>query len=382
MLSLLYIFALVLSFLAFVNAQLPGNWPPVDKPPPVNDEWTKLVDMSQVPKAPISKVAGDCGATDNFCNWSCTTCVRTNTTDIIQCPGKTDWGLSFDDGPTEFTPPLLDYLNSQNVKLTFFVIGSRVIENPDTLKNEFAAGHQIGVHTWSHTALTTQSNEEIIAEIKWTELAIKTAIGVTPKYMRPPYGDVDDRVRSILSQLGYKIVIWDKDTNDWMSGEDKNFQVSWVEGNFTEWVKEDDPTGHISLEHDLYKPSAEQGPLVVPIVQGAGFTIKPVAQCVGDTQPYLESTNTGTTDTTTGSTTNTTTGSTTDTTTGSTTDTTAGSTTDTNSVVADGTQNLEPSSVVATSPTATTTSSAISHINNNNYLLSFVLFILGYFMVI
>jgi hypothetical protein len=84
----LYTFALVLSFLTFVNAQLPGNWPPVDKPPPVNDEWTKLVDMSQVPKAPISKVAGDCGANDNFCNWSCTQCVRTNTTDIIQCPGK------------------------------------------------------------------------------------------------------------------------------------------------------------------------------------------------------------------------------------------------------------------------------------------------------
>lgn len=191
--------------------------------------------------------------------------------------------------------------------------------------------------------------------------------------MRPPYGDVDDRVRAILSQLGYKVVIWDKDTNDWMSGEDKSFQVSWVEGNFTEWVKEDDTTGHISLEHDLYKQSAEQGPLVVPIVQGAGFTIKPVAQCVGDTQPYLESTNTGTTDTTTGSTT--------DTTTGATTDTTTGTTTDTSSIT-NGTQNLEPSSVAVTSPTATTTSSAISHINNNNYLLSFVLFILGYFMVI
>jgi hypothetical protein len=235
-------------------------------------------------------------------------------------------------------------------------------------------GHQIGVHTWSHTALTTQSNEEIIAEIKWTEFAIKQAIGVTPKYMRPPYGDVDDRVRAILSQLGYKVVIWDKDTNDWMSGEDKSFQVSWIEGNFTEWVKEDDPTGHISLEHDLYNQSATQAPSVVPIVQGAGFTIKPVAQCIGDTQPYVESTSTGTTDTTTGSTTDTTTGSTTDTTTSAATDIVPAGT--------DQIQNLQSSSADVTSPTATTTSSAISHMNYNNYLLSFVLFILGYFMVI
>jgi len=367
MLSLIYTFALVLSFLTFVNAQLPGNWPPVDKPPPVNDEWTKLVDMTKVPNAPISKKTGDCGNIDNFCNWSCSNCVRTNTTDIIQCPGNADWGLSFDDGPTEFTPPLLDYLNSQSIKLTFFVIGSRVIENPDTLKNEFQAGHQIGVHTWSHTALTTQTNEEIIAEIKWTELAIQTAIGVTPKYMRPPYGDVDDRVRAILSQLGYKIVIWDKDTNDWRSGEEKTFQISWVEGNFTEWVKENDPTGHISLEHDLYKQTAAQGPLVVPIVQGAGFTIKTVAQCTGDTQPYLESTPT--------------TGSTTDATTGSTTNTTTADTAPVPST--DGTQLPEPSSVSMATPTAdTTTSSAISRININNYLLSFVLFTFGYFMII
>src|SRR5581483_8683006 len=97
---------------------------------------------------------------------------------------------------------------------------------------------------------------------------------------------------------GYKVVIWDKDTNDWISGDDKTFQMSWVEGNFTEWVKENDPTGHISLEHDLYNQTAAQGPLVVPIVQGAGFTIKTVAECVGDTQPYLESTTAATTDNT------------------------------------------------------------------------------------
>lgn len=296
---MLLIYALVLSFLTItINAQsLTGNWPPLDTPPPTNAEWTALVDMTKVPDVPVVKTVGDnCDPKDTYCNWSCTNCVR-NATDIIECPSKTDWGLSFDDGPTEFTPSLLDFLDTQDFNLTFFVIGSRVYENPQTLQREVSSGHQIGVHTWSHTALTTQTNEEIIAEIKWTEAAIKQAVGVVPKYMRPPYGDVDDRVRAILSQLGYKIVIWDKDTNDWMSGSDPTFKMSWVEGNFTEWVKEDDPTGHVSLEHDLYNQTAAQAPLVVPIVQGAGFTIKPVWQCVGDTQAYQSNSTTATTTT-------------------------------------------------------------------------------------
>ena len=107
--------------------------------------------------------------------------------------------------------------------------------------------------------------------------------------MRPPYGDIDDRVRGIASQLGYKLVIWDKDSNDWRSAADKKFNLSWIEGNFTEWVKDDtSQTGHISLEHDLYEQTAARALKVVPILQGAGFNIKTVASCLGDSKPYVE----------------------------------------------------------------------------------------------
>lgn len=51
--------------------------------------------------------------------------------------------------------------------------------------------HQIAVHTWSHTALTTQTNEEIIAELGWSKKVIKDVLGVTPNMMRPPYGDIE-----------------------------------------------------------------------------------------------------------------------------------------------------------------------------------------------
>jgi hypothetical protein len=79
----LYVF--LFSLLIFtINAQLTGQWPKLDAPPPPKGEWTSLVDTSKVPDAPISKALGDCA--DNFCNWSCG-CIRADT-DIIQCPNK------------------------------------------------------------------------------------------------------------------------------------------------------------------------------------------------------------------------------------------------------------------------------------------------------
>ncbi|CAG8495567.1 4806_t:CDS:2, partial [Ambispora leptoticha] len=186
------------------------------------------------------------------------------------------------------TLPVLDFLESHGLKSTFSVIGSRVVEYPDILNRTYHAGHEIVVHTWSHTMLSTQTTEEIIAEIKWTEKAIKQVIGVTPKYMRPPYGDIDDRVRNIMKQLNYTPLLWDSDTLDWTSVGNPSFDLSWIEGNFTNWVKNTTWNyGHISLQHDLYQQTAAQIPPSIKIVQNAGFTIRPVVNCIGG-EPYRE----------------------------------------------------------------------------------------------
>src|SRR6201999_813087 len=96
-----------------------------------------------------------------------------------------------DDGPSFYTPNLLAYLNQQNILTTFFVVGSRAISFPATLQTEYMLGHQIAVHTWSHPFLTTQSNEQIIAEFGWTKQIIKDVTGVTPIFFRPPFGDIE-----------------------------------------------------------------------------------------------------------------------------------------------------------------------------------------------
>ena len=86
---------------------------------------------------------------------------------------------------------MVAYLDEQQIKSTFFVVGSRVISFPQTLQEEFMSGHQVAVHTWSHPYLTTLTNEQIIAELGWTRQAIRDVIGVSPSMMRPPYGDIE-----------------------------------------------------------------------------------------------------------------------------------------------------------------------------------------------
>ena len=128
--------------------------------------------------------------------------------DVTTCPDKLTWGLTHDDGPAYYTPNLLQYLDQVNLKTTFFVVGSRAISYPAILREEFMSQHQIAVHTWSHPAMTTLSTEEAIAELGWTKKIIKDVLGVTPQYWRPPYGDIDDRIRAIGQAMDLTPVMW------------------------------------------------------------------------------------------------------------------------------------------------------------------------------
>ncbi|RUS22483.1 hypothetical protein BC937DRAFT_88811 [Endogone sp. FLAS-F59071] len=277
----------------------PGGctWPTMDVPPAPLPEWLAAVDLSKVPAAPIVQVdasgneinPGYSQTNDQYCSWTFTQCVRPD--DIYQCP-KGVWGLTYDDGPQPPSPALYDYLKSQNQRATHFVIGSRALEYPDALKQVYAQGGQIGVHTWSHPYLTTQTNEQIIGEMMWTIKVIQAIIGVTPLYMRPPHGDIDDRVRAIMAQMNLKVTLWNYDTNDWMTDANDGFQPQWIDQNFTLWAQTiNNGAGGISLEHELSDESVYEAIKSYPILKAAGWNVMPAADCMGDPYYYVEQLN-------------------------------------------------------------------------------------------
>jgi peptidoglycan/xylan/chitin deacetylase (PgdA/CDA1 family) len=151
----------LLIFVCSVFGSLPGTWPTINRKVAPVSEWTALYpNASSANPLPV----------------------------ISTCPNPKHWAATWDDGPSDQTPRILDILAKKSVKATFFVLGSSVVQRPDSLKQAYNAGHEIALHTWSHTSLKTLTNEEIIAEVMWNIKAVKDSIGVTPKYLRPPYG--------------------------------------------------------------------------------------------------------------------------------------------------------------------------------------------------
>lgn len=124
--------------------------------------------------------------------------------------------LTFDDGPDgQFTPAILDILDFYHVLATFFCIGQQVAAFPTVLKRMFDSGHTIGNHTWDHPYLTRVTDAEVMGQLERTSQCIEAVIGTRPLLFRPPYGDVDNRISTEISRMGYRIVMWDVDAVDW-----------------------------------------------------------------------------------------------------------------------------------------------------------------------
>ncbi|KAG9083104.1 chitin deacetylase [Ceratobasidium sp. UAMH 11750] len=253
-----------------------SNYPTMDKVPPIDSPEVKgwLAEVAaKNPNIPLIKqtVDGSCASdpalaanasTTGNCWWTCGGCTRS--TDITVCPDKLAWGLTYDDGPSPYTPKLLNFLDQHSLNATFYVVGSRVISRPEIVQYEYMKGHELSVHTWSHSALTTLTNEQIVAELGWTRKAIHDVTGVTPLTMRPPYGDIDDRVRAIAMAMDLTPVIWtgvgqdEFDTSDWrIPGGTANGTSSYAAFNKIIAKATTLDTGFIVLQHDLYQETVD-----------------------------------------------------------------------------------------------------------------------------
>ncbi|CAD6889348.1 unnamed protein product [Tilletia controversa] len=205
----------------------PEVW--VQTPPSKNKpEWTAAlkaaVASGVVPDIPVGTLAADgsikypAGSKDP-CNWTNSKCLGKN--DISQAPDGM-FVINFDDGPTEASPELYNFLGKNNQAGTHFMIGSNILGYPEYFKQAIQMGNQhIGVHTWSHNLSTTRTNEEMVGELGWTMQVIYDLSGKIPRYWRPPQGDIDNRVRAIAEEIfGLIAVMWNAECNDWCMNDD------------------------------------------------------------------------------------------------------------------------------------------------------------------
>jgi peptidoglycan/xylan/chitin deacetylase (PgdA/CDA1 family) len=123
--------------------------------------------------------------------------------------------ITFDDGPTEpYTTQILDILQAAGARATFFVLGARAVTAPATLRRAIADGHEIGNHTWAHTALPLCGPSFIRQTIRATSDFVERSTGVRPRVFRAPFGWRNPWVNRSARREGCEPVAWTVGVHD------------------------------------------------------------------------------------------------------------------------------------------------------------------------
>lgn len=158
-----------------------------------------------------------CGLIVCLFTLSVPTPVKAETVRHVDCDEK--WiALTFDDGPhPRYTSQILSLLEEYNIRATFFVIGCNLEKYPKTAKKLLSSDHEIGIHTYSHPHMKQTDVTALKKELQKTE-AILAEYGKTPSPLfRPPEGSVTPAQQALLSQMHYRVILWNIDTRDWAS---------------------------------------------------------------------------------------------------------------------------------------------------------------------
>ena len=123
--------------------------------------------------------------------------------------------LTFDDGPSPYTPAVLSVLQQYHVPATFFEIGDEVARDPQDAQLVTRAGYPVENHTWSHPDLTTLSGAEVGAQIDQTQAEIRAATGTTPRCVRPPDDAWNATVLNEVGSRGLTTMSYSIDPKDW-----------------------------------------------------------------------------------------------------------------------------------------------------------------------
>lgn len=169
--------------------------------------------------------------------------------------------LTFDDGPGSFTGRLLDCLEQNNAKATFFMVGTEIESFPDEVKRMKELGCELGNHTYDHTDLTKLSADEITSEISKVDEKLVELTGQGASVVRPPYGSINDTVKAAV---GTPMILWSIDTLDWKT-EDVESTIEEVMNNVED--------GSIILMHDIYSTSVDAAEILIPQLIEDGYQL-------------------------------------------------------------------------------------------------------------
>lgn len=178
--------------------------------------------------------------------------------------------LTFDDGPnTVTTPQILDIIEKHGVPASFFVCGDNITdESAEVMKRAAELGCEIQNHSRTHSDMTGMSPEEIRAEIEFTSDKIEMAVGVRPRFFRPPYIAVNGKMHEAVD-LTFICGLGAEDWLDEVSAEERYRRII---------AQAED--GLVILLHDMTGNSktVEAVDMIVPELKRHGYVFVTVSQ--------------------------------------------------------------------------------------------------------
>ncbi|KAJ7753528.1 carbohydrate esterase family 4 protein [Mycena metata] len=254
------------------------------------DAYNAAKAAGNIPDIPQSTTGGSYpGGLDPMSAAVCSSFVRCRAPeDHFNVPDGT-LALNFDDGPTEFTGQLLDFLKTNNEVATHFVIGYSIQQNVSAWELLLASGHDLAAHTWSHQQLTTQTDMQVVSELGWSMNIIYLSTGGrVPRFWRPPTGDADNRIRAIAKYVfGMEMVVWNQDTEDWSLTETPPpTTTAVIAGQMNTWLNGPKSPGLMILEHELSNLSLSAFMAAYPLMKSAGWNTQSAARLINTDGAY------------------------------------------------------------------------------------------------
>ena len=183
-------------------------------------------------------------------------------------PSRPMVALTFDDGPDgTYSDEILDILVENHALATFFEVGGNVWAHPEPVKRMAEIGCEIASHSNAHKNLSKMSRATLLADLDAADEAFIFAGVDAPTMVRPPYGAVNNTVKTAT---GRAMVTWTVDTEDWRS-RDARTVVNYVK-NYG------DLDGEIILMHSIYQSTADAARELVPWLQEQGYQLVTVTE--------------------------------------------------------------------------------------------------------
>lgn len=183
--------------------------------------------------------------------------------------------LTFDDGPGKYTAELLNILQQNGAKATFFLIGNNVKQFPELIKREKEEGHYVGMHSMTHDFKKLYTNGEYVNEMKEDQGLITNILGESPTLTRPPYGSMpglNESLRSKVVDAGFKVWDWTIDSLDWKYN---NMPVDAASAQIVQNVLAGaTESQEVILMHDIHPQSIAAVPAIIKGLKEKGYALE------------------------------------------------------------------------------------------------------------